>query len=304
MTDVDAAHQGVLTAFGWRQSRHNPAGIGNECTHWIYAALFEARALDFDRALHIAQTGEHYTWGRPIQPALALAGDIVQFRNYHNVFTYWIRGEDPAKSYDMKRGPLHTAMVGVTQSHTFDGQHLLLESHLHQPGVAVMTIRPNRVYDDNFAVALTAREFADLRRTSIWPDTVNSLDPENVARNVAWRSLRDRHPFPLHDAEVKLQQAWHGHTQNIDPGIHVLFRLRTTGEIRCFRPQQSPARLAMNAAQLQAEKQRLIAMMIRSGRRGALEGHGHHLDEYGSDNKRVRLHDHRFDWQFDAASVH
>jgi len=304
MTDVDAGHQGVLSAFGWRQSRQNLAGIGNECTHWIYAALFEARALDFDRALHIAQIGQHYTWGRPIQPALALAGDIVQFRNYHTRFTYWIRGEEPAKSYDMLRGPLHTAMVAITQSHTFDGQHLLLESHIHQPGVAVMTIRPNRVYDDNFAVALTARELAELRGSSIWPATVNTLDAESVARNVVWRSLRDRHPFPLHEADVKLQQAWQGHTQNIDAQIALLFRLRTTGEIRFFRPQQSAARLAMNAAALQAEKQRIIAMMIRSGRPGAHATPGHPLDEYGSDNRVVRLHDHRFDWQFDATSSH
>jgi hypothetical protein len=50
------------------------------------------------------------------------------------------------------------------------------------------------------------------------------------------------------------------------PDIAVLCRLKTSGEIRFFRSQQSPARLAMDAAAFRAEKQRVIAMMIRSGR--------------------------------------
>ncbi len=66
MTDIDSSHRRILTRFGVYQMTNNPAGIGNECTHWIYAALFEARALDHDKALKIGQGGIPYTWGRPV----------------------------------------------------------------------------------------------------------------------------------------------------------------------------------------------------------------------------------------------
>ena len=304
MTDVDAAHQGTLSAFGWDQWRTNRAGIGNECTHWIYAALLEARALDHDPAQHIAQTGNHYTWGRSVQAAPALAGDIVQFRNYRNRFTFWFRDEGRWLSHEFLRGPMHTAMVAITQSHTFDGQHLLLESHLHQPGIARMTIRENRVYDDNFAIALTTPQFNSLRGTTVWPASVNFRDAESLARNVVWRGLRDSHRFAIHDADAAFRRIMHGQAPNIDPEIAVLCRLMTLGEIRFYRPQLSRARLAMNAAQFEAEKQRVIAMMIRSGRPGDRPSDNHPLDEYGSDNRQVRLRDHRFDWHFNATAVH
>jgi hypothetical protein len=307
MTDVDAAHQRILSAFGWAQWRTNRAGIGNECTHWIYAALLEARALDYDRALHINQTGLYYTWGRRIVPDVALAGDIVQFNNYRNKFTFCFRDNLGGWRWlesEHIRGPLHTAMVAITQSHTFKGQHLLLESHLHQPGVARMTTRDNRVYDDNFAVALTTQEFASLRGTTTWPASVDTSDSESLTRNVIWLKLRDDHPFPMHDADAAIQQLMRQHAPRLSPDIAALCRVRTSGEIRFFRPQQSPARLAMDNAAFRAEKQRVIAMMFRSGRPGDRATPGHPLDEYGSDNKQIRAHDHRFDWQFSAATAH
>lgn len=298
MTDVDAAHQRILSAFGWRQARDNPAGIGNECTHWIYAALLEARAHDHSRALHIAQTGNHYTWGRRIDPATALAGDIVQFRNYQNAFSFWFRDQSTWRSYRAIRGPMHTAMVAITQSHTFDGQHLLMESHLTQPGYARMTIRHNRVYNCDFAVALTSQQRQQLN-VNVWPRSVSTSDPEELSRRVAWIGLRNSHAFPMQQADAAFQQLAQHHAPQIDANISVLFRLRTTGEIRFYRPQQSPERLAMNPAQFAEEKRRLIAMMIRSGR----PGDPHPLDEYGGDNRRIRVRDHRFDWQFDASAV-
>jgi hypothetical protein len=307
MADVDDMHQGILIAFGWDQWRTNKAGIGNECTHWIYAALLEARALDFDRALHIAQTGQHYTWGRRITPDASINGDIVQFNNYRNKFTFCFRDDSGGWRWlerEYVRGPLHTAMVGIDQRATFRGQHLLLESHLHQPGVARMTIRENRVYDDNFAVALTAQEFASLRGTTTWPATVDMSDSESIARNVIWLRLRDDHPFPIRDADAAINQLMGRHMPRLGRDVAVLCRLRTSGEIRFFRPQQSPARLAMDARAFEAEKKRLIAMMIRDGRPGDGATPGHPLDEFGSDNKQVRVHDHRFDWHFSGASAH
>jgi hypothetical protein len=50
----------------------------------------------------------------------------------------------------------------------------------------------------------------------------------------------------------------------------------------------------MNDSQLADEKADLIHKMIRGGRRGGNPDQ----DEFGGDNKKVRLHDHRFDWSF------
>src|SRR3974377_1811586 len=86
MTDIDSSHRRMLTRFGVYQMTNNPAGIGNECTHWIYAALFEARALDEDKALKIRQSGIPYTWGRPITADAAQPGDIAQFHGLKNTF--------------------------------------------------------------------------------------------------------------------------------------------------------------------------------------------------------------------------
>lgn len=304
MPDVDLEHQGILPAFGWDQWRSNPAGIGNECTHWIYAALLEARALDHDRHLHISQVGSHYTWGRRIEPASALAGDIVQFRNYVNRFLFWFRDEGRWLSHDFVRGPMHTAMVAIPQSATFEGQHLLLESHLHQPGVARMTIRENRVYDANFAAALTTAQLTRVRGTVSWRASVDTSDPVDLARHVTWLRMRDNYPFSTHDADIAFQKIMHGRAPNIDPDIAFLFRLRTTGEIRFYRPQQSRERLAMDDAAFQAEKDRLIAMMIRSGRPGDRPSPDHPLDDYGSDNKRVRERAHYFNWRFNTSVSH
>jgi hypothetical protein len=231
----------------------------------------------------------------------------VQFNNYRNKFTFCFRdnrGGWRLLEREYIRGPLHTAMVAITQSHTFKGQHLLLESHLHQPGVARMTIRSNRVYDDNFAVALSKQEFASLQGTATWPASIDTSDSDSLARNVTWLTLRDDHPFPMHDADAATHALMRLHTPRLDPDIVVLCRLKTSGEIRFFRPQQSDARLAMDAAAFQAEKQRVIAMMIRSGRPGDSATPGHPLDEYGSDNKQIRVHDDRFDWHFNAATRH
>src|SRR4051812_34594871 len=84
MTDIDERHRRILTDFAVYQMKFNPAGIGNECTHWIYAALFEARALDHDRVLHIAQTLPHYTWGRIVSTSDVQRGDIAQFHGFQN----------------------------------------------------------------------------------------------------------------------------------------------------------------------------------------------------------------------------
>ena len=76
MSAIDQASRDILIEFAVDQYLNNPAGIGNECTHWIYAALLEAHALDSDRGLHISQSGPPYTWGSRVK-ALAVSETIM-----------------------------------------------------------------------------------------------------------------------------------------------------------------------------------------------------------------------------------
>jgi len=38
MADIDQSHRDLLIEFAADKYLNNPAGIGNECTHWVYAA--------------------------------------------------------------------------------------------------------------------------------------------------------------------------------------------------------------------------------------------------------------------------
>lgn len=300
MADLDIAHQSILPDFGWRQWQGNPAGIGNECTHWIYAALLEARALDSDRALHIQQHRDPYTWGRSIELRDMIAGDILQFNNYENHFYFYFNTSGGTRWLDQKfmRGPRHTAMCAITQSHTFEGQHLVLESHLHEPGRARMTIRENRVYNANFSVSMTTQQFATARANGMFPADLDMTDGAALAKRPAWLRFRDQFESDDAAAARAFHRMMHGHDPHLDDDVAFVFRLHTSGRVRFFRPQASPARLAMDAAAFEAEKQRLIAMMIRSGRPGDRATPGHPLDDYDSDNKQARQRDHYFDWRF------
>src|SRR5262249_51796679 len=127
MTDVDSNHRRMLTQFGIFQMNSNAAGIGNECTHWIYASLFEVRALDRDRQLHIGQSRPPYTWGRRIGAHAVQRGDIAQFHNFRNTFfIYQSNGSTSSwKDRTAIRGPNHTGMVIVTPR---SGAYMQLES--------------------------------------------------------------------------------------------------------------------------------------------------------------------------------
>src|SRR5215472_7913526 len=145
MAELDNDHRRILTDFAIYQMKSNPAGIGNECTHWIYAALFEARALDHDRALGISQTGAHFTWGRLVDRDKVQRGDIAQFHGFKNTFfIYQTTSSGFSKLTSTQvRGPNHTGMVLTLPS---TGAYYQLESHLHHPGIARMTIRGNTIY--------------------------------------------------------------------------------------------------------------------------------------------------------------
>ena len=298
MADVDLMHQRMLSAFGWGQWRSNHAGIGNECTHWVYAALLEARALD--SGLGIQQQHDPYTWGRLIPSSEMIAGDILQLNNFVNIFQFAFIEPSPWRmlpSLRLARSPRHTAMCGITQSHTFDGQHLVLESHLHMPGYARMTIREGRIYVASFSLAMTARQFAAARADGTIPADLDLNDNYALANKPGWLRLRDNCAIDDHVASAAFHRMAHSHDPVLPSDVAFLFRIHTTGQLRCFRPQASPARLAMDATAFAAEKRRLIAMMIRSGRHGDTPSRRHPLDEFDSDNKRLRVHDHFFDWQ-------
>jgi hypothetical protein len=312
MTDIDSSHRRILTRFGVYQMTNNPAGIGNECTHWIYAALFEARALDHDKHLkkgdghlNIGQSGMPYTWGRPVEAAAAQPGDIAQFHGFRNTFfVYQIDGSGGSSwlSATKIRGPNHTGMVYIAPR---SGTYFQLESHLHQAGETVMRVRGNTIYYQSFALALSAGDLKQLKGSQSWPSDVNTSDMDDMIERVDWvgmrekpsiAAMRDKLSISMHTADTLIARI----NRKLSPievdktEVAFLFVVHTTGDLRFYCPQQSSARLAMNDSQLADEKAHLIHEMIKGGRAGGTASE----DQYGGDNKKVRLHDHRFDWSF------
>jgi hypothetical protein len=321
MTDIDSSHRRLLTRFGVFQMTNNPAGIGNECTHWIYAALFEAGALDHDRHhkkgdghFNIGQSGIPYTWGRPITADAAQPGDIAQFHGFKNTFfVYQTDGSGGSSwlSATKIRGPNHTGMVYIAPR---SGTYYQLESHLHQAGETVMRVRGNTIYYESFALALSADDVKKLKGSQSWPSDVKTSDMDDMLERVDWVGMRDKPsaaitrdklsiPMKTADtliARVKQNDQLARHNKNLLPievdktEVALLFVVHTTGDLRFYCPQQSPARIAMNDSQLADEKNALIHSLIKGGRAGGKADE----DEFGGDNKKVRLHDHRFDWSF------
>jgi len=312
MADIDASHRKLLTRFGVYQLVNNPAGIGNECTHWIYAALFEARALDHDRHhkkgdghFNIGQSGIPYTWGRPVTADAAQPGDIAQFHNFRNTFFVFQTDGSGGSSWlsaTKIRGPNHTGMVYIAPR---SGVYYQLESHLHETGKAVMRVRGNTIYFESFAIALSADDLKQIKGSELWPADVNTANMEDMLERVSWWDMRnkssvaatrDKLSIPLKTAETLVTRIHRKHLPIEVDKTEVAFLsvVHSTGDLRFYCPQQSPERLAMNDSQLADEKADLIHKMIRGGRRGGNPDQ----DEFGGDNKKVRLHDHRFDWSF------
>lgn len=297
MADLDTAHRGILTDFAVYEMKSNPAGIGNECTQWIYAALFEARALDHDRALGIAQSGAHYTWGRLVDADKVQRGDIAQFHHFKNTFfIYQTTSSGFSKRTSTQvRGPNHTGMVLTLPS---NGAYYQLESHLHHPGIARMTIRGNTIYYESFAIALSSDELTQIKKTNDWPDSVDTNDIEDMLERVDWVGMRDRYSIDLKQAEhlvkkLNINLATPIKKPNGDD-IACLLVVHAEGYLRFSSPQASSARLGMSDDQLASEKANLIHMMIKTGRKGGSAKE----DEYAGDNKKERLYEHRFDWSY------
>lgn len=297
MAELDDAHRRILTDFAVYQMKSNPAGIGNECTHWIYAALFEAGALDDDRALGISQTGAHYTWGRLVDPDKVQRGDIAQFHDFKNTFfIYQTNGSHFSKLTSTQvRGPNHTGMVFSVPR---NGAYYQLESHLHHPAIARMTIRGNTIYYQSFAIALSATELDQIKKTPKWPSTVDTNDIEDMLERIDWVGMRSQYSIEPKQAEhlvkkLNINLSAPIHKSNGDD-IACLLVVHAHGYLGFSSPQASPVRLEMNAAQLADEKAKVIHVMIKSGRKGGSAKE----DEYAGDNKKERLYEHRFDWSY------
>jgi hypothetical protein len=297
MAEVDDAHRRTLTAFGVYQMNSNPAGIGNECTHWIYAALFEARALDSDRTLGISQSGPHYTWGRLVDADKVQRGDIAQFHHFKNTFFLFQNTSSgfSALTSVQVRGPNHTGMVFTVPR---DGTYYQLESHLHHPGIARMTVRGNTIYYESFAIALSAADLAQIKNTPVWPAGIKTDDIEDMLERISWVGMRDKHSMDLKAADQLVKRLKHKLsapiTQANGDDIACLLVVHADGYLKFSSPQASPARLGMSDSQIADEKAHLIHTMIKSGRHGGSATE----DEYGGDNKKQRLYDHRFDWSY------
>ena len=297
MAELDVAHRSILTDFAVYQMNSNPAGIGNECTHWIYAALFEARALDHDKALHIAQALPHYTWGKQVDTDKVQRGDIAQFHGFKNSFFVY---QNTSTGFtfltsDQVRGPNHTGMVFVPPK---NGTYYQLESHLHHKGIAVMTERGNTIYYESFAIALSASELAQVQKTDAWPASIKTDDIEDMLERIDWVGMRDNYSMDLAAADQLVKKLKHklstpAKKANGDD-IACLLVVHAEGYLKFSSPQASPARLGMNAAQLADEKAQLIHELVKGGRVGGKPDQ----DEYGGDNKKKRLYDHRFDWTY------
>ena len=295
MSDISAPKRQILTSFAVDQMNNNPAGIGNECTHWIYAALFEARALDSDANLHIRQTGANYTWGRRVDATAVQRGDIAQFQGFQNRFFVFLPdGSGGTRWWESTkiRGPLHTGMVFVPPR---SGAYYQLESHLHEAGTILMRVRGNTIYYDSFAVWISVADFKGISGSQAWPANINPSDGEDLLERVDWVGLRTDRSVGLQVAATQFLRIKQGKTPTIDGvDVAVLFRVQTTGNLSFFCPQASTARLAMTPDQLATAKSELIQRLVRSGRKG----HSAKEDEFGGDNKQQRIHDHRFNWTF------
>jgi hypothetical protein len=299
MTDIDEKQRQILTAFGVYQMRTNPGGIGNECTHWIYAALFEARALEHDRDLHIDQGQRPLTWGRPVQAAAARIGDITQFQDFRtNYFVYrpdtvgqplWTHGHKT-------RRPDHTGMIIIKPPKS--GTFFELESHLHQQGKAVMSIRHNQIFYDSFSIAISTSNYDRVKRRGVfWPANIDPLNDDELLNRVFWDELRDDFEITAKEAHEFIRMINHHQTPKLGgKEMAVVFQVQSTGHLKFYRPQKSDHRLRMSADQLAKEKSELIKRMIT----GAREGHEKTEDAFGGDNKQQRSEDHRFDWNFPA----
>lgn len=291
MGDVPQSDSTKIVDFANYQMAKNPGGIGNECTHFVYAALFEVKALDgaLRKAANVDSVKVPYRWGRNVAFSEMIRGDIAQFTGHQQTtFIY----SQPASSWataTMKRLPNHTGIV-ETRAEDIAGMFLQFEAHLTDPKYTKMQIRIGRVYYEPFAIMIP---LVDLNQPSMGP--VKQLAQgslKDLAETVFWGALRTKYGITAKQAAT-LEKAARAGKAPADIGI--LFTVSVVKDsVKIFCPQMSNERRAMKASDLVLEKRKLIESMKKSGRAGG-DSSG---DQYHNDNKKQRIKDGSFDWTF------
>lgn len=276
MGDISDTALAGIVQFCEKQKTSNPNGIGNECTHFVYAALFEANAAD--GALEISKKTKEtplvqtsrkpYHWGRKLDPNEAKGGDVVQFDDVvQNIYIYSDADNNATWRHDQRiRGPMHTGVLAIGPYH---GNFDLYEAHITQDGYNKMQVRTNSVFYESFAIGISK----DYLQKNKHPMSLSRYlqehrsDTAALLSSVNWAALRT----PSHEAnplkEGQLKAAFNSGTAPL-PDIAIFFQVNVKGSIRLYRPQASLHRQRLTTAERTKEKEKLIKMMKRSGRAG------------------------------------
>ncbi len=271
MADISDASLDKMVRFCEFQRTTNSSGIGNECTHVVYAALFEVGAMDGMSDVNrrgantnamVQTTRTPYHWGRSIAADVTRGGDVVQFDGVVQT-TYVYGAGGPWYSDVKKRAPYHT---GILEVGALLGDFRLYEAHLTQEGFGHMEVRVNRVFYETYAVMLSK---TDLQGTSNLATYINRYagDPKQLLAMVNFGPLRDSfgtRPLP----PARLASLFNSGSPPT-PDAAVFFQVNVAGQIRFYQPQVSMRRQRMALpSDRAAEKAALIRRMQTSGRAG------------------------------------
>jgi hypothetical protein len=292
--DVDRNVSDKILDFCGYQMKYNIMGIGNECTHFVYAALFEVSAEDGTIKTHpkIQQIKVPFVWGRKLEGSEVRGGDIAQFLNHdQNLFIY----SKDASAWQVKsnkRAPNHT---GIVYNSPLWGDFSQYESHLHQEGLTRMKIRINQVYYESYGIVLTNDDMSRTTSTLIKYLKDRSSSLSRLLSDVSWGALRTAYGVDIRTADaIKKMIKSNQVPKYRGEEVAIFFEVKISGKISFFRPIVSDRRRNMGEADRAAEKTAVIKMMIRSGRKGHLEKG----DAFGGDLKSERVKLGAFSWDY------
>lgn len=194
MADISDASLDKIARFCEFQRKTNPAGIGNECTHVVYAALYEVDATDGASDVNrkgspgnptVQTSRSPYRWGREINSDDTKSGDIVQFENVVQIRNIYSVGQ-PWRNDTKKRLPHHTSII---RSGPLWGSFDHYEAHIKQDGYSHMQVRINTVFYETFSIMLKKSDLPVTSNLIIYikqymNDTAQLMDMVN------WGALR------------------------------------------------------------------------------------------------------------------
>ncbi|MDP4021679.1 hypothetical protein Q8W71_03500 [Methylobacterium sp. NEAU 140] len=293
MADIAPSDSEKLVRFALFQERTNPGGIGNECTHFVYAGLLEIRALDGmvrkDPQVATDNNAAALRWGRKVDAAEAIPGDVVQYRDQKASIVVYssLVGSGNLYAASRMRGPQHTA---ITYTRPYQGDLIEFECHLSNDGpdqasYTKMQVRENRVFVESYAIEIGE---AALNQPSSLMTYIRNTGgtPEALFRAVNWGALRQNFtPSAARLAEIR-RSIKAGQTP---AGVGIFFEVVVTGSTTFYRPQISNERRTMAPAALQAEKAKVVDRMKKTGRKGSAAT---------GDSKTDRIAAGSFNWEF------